>query len=316
MVAKLSSVTTILAALLATSVPVMPMATPTSARASAGASLTPSPVIATTSPRACSAWTMRSFCAGCTRAKTAMRSSSSRSSASPRRSSSGPSTARSPPQAMPSSRAIASPVSLWSPVSISGRMPASRARATATFTSWRGGSICPTSPSSRALPASASNPASGSSGSSSTAAKASTRSARPAMASTAVRTACAEAVPCAAHSRSTASGEPLTRMRRGASASRWRVAINWVSESKGSSASRGAFRGSAARSIPALWASTSRAASVGSPSTVHAPRSSFGGSNWASLHSAAASSRSRSAGSAWSHCATGCPASRSAPSGA
>ena len=52
MVAKLSSVMTIFAASLATSVPVMPIATPTSARASAGASFTPSPVIATTSPRA------------------------------------------------------------------------------------------------------------------------------------------------------------------------------------------------------------------------------------------------------------------------
>jgi hypothetical protein len=36
---------------------------------SAGASLTPSPVIATTSPLALSAWTMRSFCSGTARAK-------------------------------------------------------------------------------------------------------------------------------------------------------------------------------------------------------------------------------------------------------
>ena len=159
MVAKLSSVTTILAALLATSVPVMPIATPTSARASAGASLTPSPVIATTSPRACSASTMRSFCAGCTRAKTAMRGSASRRSASPMRSSSRPSTARSPSRAMPSLRAIARPVSLWSPVTITGRMPAARHSATATLTSSRGGSIWPTRPSRRARPASASKPA-------------------------------------------------------------------------------------------------------------------------------------------------------------
>ena len=58
--------------LFATSVPVMPMATPTSARASAGASFTPSPVMATTLRCDCNASTMRSFCAGCTRAKTAM----------------------------------------------------------------------------------------------------------------------------------------------------------------------------------------------------------------------------------------------------
>ena len=50
MVAKLSSVRIISAASLVTSVPVMPIATPMSAGVSAGASLTPSPVIATTLP--------------------------------------------------------------------------------------------------------------------------------------------------------------------------------------------------------------------------------------------------------------------------
>ena len=70
MVAKLSSARIILAASLATSVPVMPIATPMSAAFSAGASLTPSPVIATTLPSACSASTMRSLCAGATRAYT------------------------------------------------------------------------------------------------------------------------------------------------------------------------------------------------------------------------------------------------------
>ena len=49
-VAKLSSVRIITAASLETSVPVMPIATPMSAVLSAGASLTPSPVIATTLP--------------------------------------------------------------------------------------------------------------------------------------------------------------------------------------------------------------------------------------------------------------------------
>ena len=68
MVAKLSSSSTMSAASLATSVPVTPMATPMSARLSAGASLTPSPVMATTSPRACSALTMASFCSGEVRA--------------------------------------------------------------------------------------------------------------------------------------------------------------------------------------------------------------------------------------------------------
>ena len=48
MVAKLSSSSVMAAASLLTSVPVMPMAMPTSAFFSAGASLTPSPVMATT----------------------------------------------------------------------------------------------------------------------------------------------------------------------------------------------------------------------------------------------------------------------------
>ena len=55
MVAKLSSPRIILAASLVTSVPMTPIATPRSAALSAGASLTPSPVIATISPWACSA---------------------------------------------------------------------------------------------------------------------------------------------------------------------------------------------------------------------------------------------------------------------
>ncbi len=72
MLAKLSSVSTIAAASLATSVPPCPMAMPMSACLSAGASLTPSPVIATTSPRPCRARTRRSFCSGSTRAKTSI----------------------------------------------------------------------------------------------------------------------------------------------------------------------------------------------------------------------------------------------------
>ena len=50
MVAKLSSASTMSAASLETSVPVIPMATPMSAVFNAGASLTPSPVIATVAP--------------------------------------------------------------------------------------------------------------------------------------------------------------------------------------------------------------------------------------------------------------------------
>ena len=67
-VAKLSSASTMSAASLETSVPVMPIATPMSAVFSAGASLTPSPVIATIAPPRCSAFTIRSLCSGLTRA--------------------------------------------------------------------------------------------------------------------------------------------------------------------------------------------------------------------------------------------------------
>ncbi len=64
MVAKLSSARIIFAASLVTSVPVSPIAMPMSADFSAGASLTPSPVIATTLRSAWRASTMRSLCSG------------------------------------------------------------------------------------------------------------------------------------------------------------------------------------------------------------------------------------------------------------
>mmetsp|Transcript_7838 Transcript_7838/g.16911 ORF Transcript_7838/g.16911 Transcript_7838/m.16911 type:complete len:524 (-) Transcript_7838:1248-2819(-) len=66
-----SSSSTMSAASLATSVPRMPMAMPTSASLSAGASLTPSPVIAVMWPPSCwKARTMERLCIGETRAKT------------------------------------------------------------------------------------------------------------------------------------------------------------------------------------------------------------------------------------------------------
>ena len=68
MVVKLSSVSVMSAAPLATSVPVMPMAQPMSAALSAGASLTPSPVMETISPWLCQARTMRILSSGDTRA--------------------------------------------------------------------------------------------------------------------------------------------------------------------------------------------------------------------------------------------------------
>ena len=163
---------------------------------------------------------------------------------------------------------MARPVSLWSPVTMTGRMPAARHSATAALTSSRGGSIWPISPSSVARPARASKPPAASSGSSATVATASTRSARPAMPSAASRAACSAACPSATHRRSTASGAPL--MNTGAARrAAWRVAIILVSESNGSSASRGHCCRRARTSMPALPAATSSAASVGSPSTVH-----------------------------------------------
>ncbi len=65
---KLSSSRTREEASRATSVPLLPMAMPISADLRAGASLTPSPVIATTSPSAFRASTIRSFCSGKIRA--------------------------------------------------------------------------------------------------------------------------------------------------------------------------------------------------------------------------------------------------------
>jgi hypothetical protein len=70
MLAKLSSASTMSAASRVTSVPVTPIAMPMCASRSAGASFTPSPVMATMSPRALRARTMRSLSSGVARAWT------------------------------------------------------------------------------------------------------------------------------------------------------------------------------------------------------------------------------------------------------
>ena len=70
MLPKSSSSSTIPAASRATSVPRFPIAMPICAALSAGASLTPSPVMATISPWRLRASTIRSFCSGMMRAKT------------------------------------------------------------------------------------------------------------------------------------------------------------------------------------------------------------------------------------------------------
>ena len=68
-----SSARTTSAASLATSVPIFPIATPTSAARSAGASFTPSPVIATTLPACLKSRTTASLCLGETLYNTATR---------------------------------------------------------------------------------------------------------------------------------------------------------------------------------------------------------------------------------------------------
>ena len=146
MVAKLSSAMTMSAASRATSVPSLPMATPMWASRSAGASFTPSPVIATMWPHRLKAPTIRSFCSAVTRAKTRTVSMHPSSPFSSSFSSSAPVSAMAPSSQRPSSFAMATAVSLWSPVIITARTCASAQRRTASFTPSRGGSIIPTRP--------------------------------------------------------------------------------------------------------------------------------------------------------------------------
>ncbi len=145
-VRKLSSSRIIFAASLETSVPVIPIATPISAAFRAGASFTPSPVIAVTCPRFCKVFTIRNLCVGETRAKTEICSISSSSSWSLIFSSSMPVMACPFELVIPSSRAMCIAVRGWSPVIMTTRIPALLHNATASFTSARGGSIMPTKP--------------------------------------------------------------------------------------------------------------------------------------------------------------------------
>ena len=144
-VEKLSSVRIISAAPFATSVPVIPIAQPISAALSAGASLTPSPVIATTADAERKAFTIRTLCSGETLAKTEYEKMFLVKSSSEILSSSTPVIALSFPEKMPKSFAIAFAVAIWSPVIITGLIPAVLHLATACFASGRGGSIIPIS---------------------------------------------------------------------------------------------------------------------------------------------------------------------------
>jgi len=145
-VAKLSSARTISAAPFATSVPTTPIAAPISDFFKAGASLTPSPVIATISPCFFHASMIRILCSGDTRAYTAILLTCLNNSSSLIKSSSVPVTTLSPGNINPICKPIASAVVLWSPVIIIGRIPAVLHSSIASFTSSRGGSIIPVSP--------------------------------------------------------------------------------------------------------------------------------------------------------------------------
>ena len=146
MVAKLSSASIMSATFLVTSVPVMPIPMPMSADFMAGASLTPSPVMAVTMLLARHAFTILTLCSGCTRAYTEYVPTLLSSSSSDISSRADPSMASSALSMIPRSLPIATAVSSWSPVIMIGLMPALRHSATDAFTSGLIGSIMPTSP--------------------------------------------------------------------------------------------------------------------------------------------------------------------------
>ena len=127
-------------AFLATCVPV-PMAMPMSAALIAGASLTPSPVMATTSPFFLSVSTSSTLCSGATRPTTPMSSMRASRSSSLSAANSDPSIAV---PGMPSCFAMAAPVVTSSPVTIRTRIWARWASRTAALDSSRGGSTMAT----------------------------------------------------------------------------------------------------------------------------------------------------------------------------
>ena len=129
-----------------TSVPVIPIPIPMSADLMAGASFTPSPVMAVTMLCARHALTILTLCSGCTLAYTEYVLTLLRSSSSDMSSRAAPSIASSALSMMPRSLPIATAVSSWSPVIMIGLMPASRHSATASLTSGLIGSIIPTRP--------------------------------------------------------------------------------------------------------------------------------------------------------------------------
>ena len=149
--AKLSFRRTRSAASRATSAPRWPIATPIWAASRAGASLTPSPVMATISPSCLRACTILSFCSGAILAKTRTDFSFSQSTSKGSCSISDP--ARNPAAvSMPAPAAIDMAVAGWSPVIMTTLMPAQRASWRAWGTSERSGSMKPIRPEKRKSP--------------------------------------------------------------------------------------------------------------------------------------------------------------------
>ena len=283
------------------------MATPMSACLSAAASLTASPVMATTSPDSCMSRASRSLSSGATRPNTCSSGSRSSTSASVRCCSSVPVITPGP---SPSSSAIARAVTVWSPVIIRTSIPAAKATCTASLASVRSGSMMPTSATKIRSVTAAIGSASAAdiaASSRSRAAKASTRSPRSESWRLAARISSRTAVsgtcsPChsARPQRSmTTSGAPFTVTKCGCCkippSSRpgrsWKVAMNLYSESNGTSARRGSASRVSSASAPIFAASTTNAASVGSPMTD--PSS----PTVASVHSIRPSARRRKSGS-------------------
>ena len=149
---KLSSARTMSEASLATAVPVMPIAMPMSASFSAGASLTPSPVIATISSASLSSRTMSCLCLGSAREKTHPPGDARSFFFFARGMSENSLPVNDLPTAslveskMPISAQIASAVSLLSPVMTTTRMPAVLHASIAPRTSGLGGSRKPARP--------------------------------------------------------------------------------------------------------------------------------------------------------------------------
>jgi hypothetical protein len=145
MVSRRPSVTTMSAADRAASVAWEPRAMPTSARRIAGASLAPSPVMATNLPACCRAFTSRSFCMEVTLANTEADSAAQAKAVSSIASTIGP--VRTVPSVERlSSPAMALAVAGWSQVMIFTAMPARWRSTRASFAVARIGLASPRKP--------------------------------------------------------------------------------------------------------------------------------------------------------------------------